>query len=208
MAPRPFIPVPDVYEAELRFQLGSVVMVNRLFYSINPLFILPSTQLGFTGAVGTTVINEYLPAIAQNVAFNRVRTRTMNTSSDPWVTIDYVDYFGTWPSDALSANVTCFARMASGHRAGIKVGATCVPAPPRDAVVENEFTDEYISQVKASMGELQEPIFTIGYEMGWVSFREGGAWRAEGLFRQAGVCTPNRVVSPRRRRLRNDTVLP
>lgn len=208
MASRPFIPVPNVYEAELRFQLGSVVMVNRLVYEIDTLFTIPPTQLEFTGQLGTTVINKYLPAIAQNVLFNRVRTRTLTTSSDPWVTIDYTGYFGLWPSDALSANVTCYARMATGRRAGIKVGAICVPAPPRDAVVENEFTDAYLLQVRDAMGWLQEPLFTVGYELGWVSYRENGAWRSEGVFRQAGISSPNRIVAPRRRRLRNTNILP
>jgi len=206
--PRPFIPVPDVYEAELRFRLGSVVMTNRLFYSINPLFTFPNNQLDFTGAIGTTVINDYLPAVAQNVLFDRVRTRTLTTSSDPWTTIDYTGYFGLWLSDAMTANVTCYTWLARRSLLIKRRGAVCTPAPPRSSVDENAFTDTYILAVKHAMGALQEPIFTVGYEMGWVSFRDDNAWRAEGVFHQAGVTDPIRTVAPRRRRLKNLNVFP
>jgi len=205
---RPFIPVPDCLEAELRFQLGSVVMTNRLVYAVNPFGHFPASQLDFAGALGTSVINRYLPAVANNVLFTRVRTRTMSSSSDPWTTIDYTGYFGTWPSEALAANCTCFIRSRIGRQRGVKRGALCFPAPPRSAVVENRFTDEWIFYALDAVAFLISIPGTFGYELNYVSYRSGNAWRTEGVPIPWGVPNPDRTVAPRRRRLRNTNIFP
>lgn len=208
MAPRPFIPVYDCYEAELRFRLGSVVMVNRIYYYVNPFGSFPPGGLAFAGALGTTVINYYLPALATNVLFDRVRVRDAATNGAPWSTVNYTGYFGTWPDVALAANCTCFVRSRLGHAIGVKNGALCVPAPPRSAVVENTFTDEWLAAVADASGGLTDVVGTFGYVRVWVSFREANAWRTEGITHDWGISSPVRTVAPRRRRLRNTSILP
>lgn len=208
VAPRPFIPVPDCVEVEIRFRFGGVVMCNRWYYYRDPFFHSPSTNLAFAGEVGTAVINSYLPIIANNVLFDRVRVRDATSATAPWSTIDYTGYFGTFPSEALAANCTCFVRFDRRRRAGIKKGALCVPAPPRGAVVENTFTEEYIELIHDFLGDLDNPGFSVGYALGWVSFRHNNAWRSEGVFYYKATSDPVATVAPRRRRLRNVNVLP
>jgi len=206
--PRPFIPVEDTLEAELTFRVSSTYMTNRLyFFRAFPTYA-PGDDLLLASWLGTWVINFYLPALANDVLFIHSRARFCTSASDPWATIPYTGYFGTYPDVAMPANCTFRVRSRRQVYDSKQRPYICVPAPPRSAVVENEFTEDYWAIVRDALTEVYEPLSPFGAEWVWVSFQHNNAWRSAGRVRYWGILEPVYTVSPRRRRLRNTALYP
>lgn len=208
MPTRPFIPVPKVIETEVTFRLGDLYMSNRFFFQREFFDWPPSAEVIVAGDVGTWAINRYLPCIASDVSLVHVRGRDIQTSEGPWVTIPYTGYAGSWPDVAMSANVCNQVRLRNSEPTQRQKPCVFVPAPPRNAIVENTFTDAYLSAVIDAFSYLFGAVSIGGVDWAWVSFRLNNAWRSEGLVRRVGLVLPNPTVSPRRRRLRNLELYP
>jgi len=208
MAPRPFIPVPDAIEGEVTFLLGGVYMTNRLFYYW-PQDLWPSfPELTIADALGTWVINHYLPVIGNDVLFVHSRARKAQAASDPFTTIPYLGYFGTADTPAMSANVTVRLALSQPRRAGRRVGSIRAIGVPLSAVVENELTPAYRAGLIDAFAWAQEFPTAIGAELGWASYRAGGAWRSEGIIFLTGQLRASLTVGPQRKRLKNTALYP
>lgn len=207
MAPRPFIPVPDTIEAEVTFRLGTVYMTNRFyFYNAYPLFV-PGDDLVIAADLATEAINNYLPALANNLLLIHTRARFLNTASDPWATIPLFGYFGTYPDEAMPANVCIRARGRKQTSATKQRPYFCIPAPPRAVIIENEVDPGYWDLVVPFFIALVDYVGPPGTDLVWVSFRENGAWRSEGFVRYWPILERKMYLGPRRRRLRNTALL-
>lgn len=183
-------------------------MTNRTFWNSDFFPIPPGSEVNVASDVGNWVVNRYLPIIAQNVLLVHVRARDISTVMGAWFTIPYTGYFGGWPSDAMAANVTLQLRLRNAPPVQRQQPYLCLPAPPRDAVVENEFTSAYMAAVVDAWSYYFDCVFVSGLDWVWLSFRHDNAWRSVPETYYVGALQPNPVVAPRRRRLKNVNLYP
>ena len=207
-SPRPFIPVPDTIETEIVFSLGGLQMANRFFFKRDFPPYDPGDHLNLALWLGDWVINRYRNVLAQNVLFEHVRARFLNSPLDDWISVPFFGYFGLWPANAMPANVTFRLRGRRSVVGSKQRPYVCVPAPPLDTVVENTFTESYWLACLAQFNRLYEPLDPFGSQWSYVSFEKDNAWRAEGFVRGMPALEPVYTVSPRRRRLRNTALYP
>lgn len=183
-------------------------MTNRFFYRwVFPGFS-PGDDLILASWLGTWCINYYLPVLGDDVLFIHARAKFMDSASDPWATIPYLGYFGSFGDVAMPANVTMRVRNKERVFGSRQYPYLCVPAPPRSEVVENTFTQAYQDAVVDALSNVYEPTTLLGSTWVWASFEAGGTWRAAAITRRVGVLQPIESVSPRRRRLKNTALYP
>lgn len=208
MAPRPFIPIPDTIEAEVVTRLGAVVMTNRYFFWREFGAWSFGDDLVVASDLATAAVNSFLPLLANDVALTGTRARFVTSASDPWRHVPLSGYFGAYGDVAMSANVCIRARGRRQVRTTRQRPYYCIPAPPRSVVTENEVDPAYRSLVVSWQVALEDDVGPLGTRLVWVSFREAGAWRSEGLVRRWPSLDFKLYLGPRRRRLRNVDILP
>jgi hypothetical protein len=183
-------------------------MANR-FYFFNEF-----TAWGFgddliiASDLATVAVNWYLPLLANDVALVGTRARFVNSASDPWVSVPLTGYTGTYGDVGMSANVCIRARGRRQTRDTRQRPYYCIPAPPRSVVLENGVDPAYRSLVVGWQVGLEDDVGPLGTRLVWVSFRQAGSWRTEGLVRRWPSLDSKLFLGPRRRRLRNIEILP
>lgn len=190
---------------ELVFKMGSTFMCNRLFYHADFITFNP-VDLPQVGSWSLFWVSTYyLDVISQEVTFEAVRVRNVDSTYGPWVVGSAGSTPGRAVDQTMSANIAMRVREKWAPGKPKRRGCFFTVGVPRFAVVENQFTDAYISGINDAWSNAFEIPLLPGYEWSWASFQHNYAWRSVAVTHTWGIMEFEKIVCPRRRRLRNTT---
>jgi len=196
-----FIPVPNTARISVRATLFGQDIINVL-WAKGP---GPISSAGLLNAA-TLVRNAYdadiLPELSQDIAYQDVTARAMDTDSGPQVVLPWGEgNLGGEPIPSMSGNVAFVITHRTANIGRSYRGRTYLAGLPEASVANNQLDQTVADALAAGFNAIRTGLATANLTLCIVSLISGGAPRLEGVATPvtASLARNTRVDTQRRR---------
>jgi len=205
VAPRPFVPLTDGAQAEIRYNYGLGILETRLwFVSRQPPVDLTQLQALADGLLAHCTL-ELIPLLSSDIELRNVRTRRWVTAGDIAAISTTVNIAGGISSKALSANCAARINIRGPQPPRNFRNFNFVPGIPDNKVTLNTLDSTWRNNLRIAYADIidKAPLWGPFPAWRWVvtSQEEAGAPRSEQLAARADIVSVETTVRQRRIRL-------
>lgn len=201
---RPFIPVPNVAQVELVFQISSAIAEN-IFHVRKSSPYSAADLIALRNLVDNWDSTSYASRRSNTVSLFRIISKALDSLGSP--VDDYglpTPRFGGTAASAVTNNTAFALKKATGLTGRSFRGRLYFVGLPATVVEAGTQTVSAVAAnlIVAALNTLITSLAAAGHTLGVVSYMSNGAWRSEGLFTPVtGWVYTDRVLDSQRRRL-------
>jgi len=207
MAPRPFVPLADGAQAEVRFNFGLGILETRLWFIRRSGSVTLTTLGDLAEGLKSWHAAQVMPLLSHDIELRNVRTQDWTTSGGVIYITSQTGPNGGDPSHSHSANVAILVRFRSVQPPRNFFNWNFIPGAPKVAVDLNTVDSTFLDGISDAYINLIDMAAVFGPFPAWrwviTSRRVDNDWRTTQSFARTDfIRFPSPFVSPRRHRIK------